>query len=138
MNNPELRKRVIRHIQDAVAHMFGLNVDELSKRERPPCSCDATAFKLEVLTIEGLVNFGGLTFGPDSIRDPFEDSFLRRMLENWAILASEYVDHLDPVNIPGTPHALQDLLKQVNKKSSKKNKSVSAARQSPRRRPAEP
>jgi hypothetical protein len=48
-------------------------------------------FKLEVLTIAGSVNFGGLTFGLDSIRDRLEDSFLRRMLENWAILASEYV-----------------------------------------------
>jgi hypothetical protein len=46
---------------------------------------------LEVLTIAGSVNFGGLTFGLDSIRDRLEDSFLRRMLENWAILASEYV-----------------------------------------------
>lgn len=63
------------------------------------------SFKLEALTIEGPVNFGGLTFGPDSIRDPFEDSFLRRMLENWAILASEYVDHLHPLNIPGTPQS---------------------------------
>jgi chromosomal replication initiator protein len=35
MNNPELRKRVIRHVQDAVAHMFGLNVDELSKESGP-------------------------------------------------------------------------------------------------------
>lgn len=35
MNNPELSKRTIRHIQDAVAHMFGLAVDELSKESGP-------------------------------------------------------------------------------------------------------
>jgi chromosomal replication initiator protein len=34
MNNP-LRKRTIRQIQDAVAHMFGLAVDELSKESGP-------------------------------------------------------------------------------------------------------
>jgi hypothetical protein len=84
-------------------------------------------FKLQVLTIEGPVNFCGLTFGPDSIPTPFEDSFLRRMLENWAILASEYVDHLHPLNRRGTPHTFQDLLKQVRKKSSKKKKAAGAA-----------
>jgi chromosomal replication initiator protein len=35
MNNPELRERAIRHIQDAVARMFGLAVDELSKESGP-------------------------------------------------------------------------------------------------------
>jgi chromosomal replication initiator protein len=34
MNNP-LRKRTIRQIQAAVAHMFGLAVDELSKENGP-------------------------------------------------------------------------------------------------------
>jgi hypothetical protein len=77
-------------------------------------------FKLQVLSIEGLVNFCGLTFKPDSIPSPFENSFLRRMLENWAILASEYIDHLHPLNLPGTPHILRDLLKNARKKSSKK------------------
>jgi hypothetical protein len=51
------------------------------------------------------------------------------MLENWAILASEYVDHLHPLNRRGTPHTFQDLLKHVHKKSSKKN---SAAQKHPR------
>jgi len=78
-------------------------------------------FKLQVLTIEGPVNFCGLTFGPDSIPTPLEDSFLRRMLENWAILASEYVDHLHPLNVRGTPHILRDILKVARKKSSKQS-----------------
>jgi hypothetical protein len=77
-------------------------------------------FKLQVLTIEGPVNFCGLTFGPDSIPKPFENSFLRRMLENWAILTSEYVDHLHPLNIRGTPHILREILKEARKRSSKK------------------
>jgi hypothetical protein len=78
-------------------------------------------FKLQVLTIEGPVNFCGLTFGPDSIPNPIENSFLRRMLENWAILASEYVDHLHPLNVRGTPHILRDILKEARKRSSKKS-----------------
>ena len=78
-------------------------------------------FKLQVLTIEGPVDFCGLTFGPDSIPKPLEDSFLRRMLENWAILASEYVDHLHPLNVRGTPHILRDILKVARKKSSKQS-----------------
>ncbi len=78
-------------------------------------------FKLQVLTIEGPVNFCGLTFGPDSIPTPVESSFLRRMLENWAILASEYVDHLHPLNVCGTPHILRDILKEARKKSSKQS-----------------
>jgi hypothetical protein len=76
-------------------------------------------FKLQVLTIEGPVNFCGLTFGPNSILKPFDDSFLRRMLENWAILASEYVDHLHPLNRRGTPHVFEDLRKHAPKKSSR-------------------
>ena len=78
-------------------------------------------FMLQVLTIDGPVNFCGLTFGPDTIPDPFEDSFLRKMLENWAIVASEYVDHLYPLNRRGTPHVLRDLLKVARKRSSKNN-----------------
>ena len=78
-------------------------------------------FKLQVLTIEGPVNFCGLTFGPDSIPTPLENSFLRRMLENWAILASEYVDHLHPLNVRGTPHILRDILKEARKKASKQS-----------------
>jgi hypothetical protein len=69
-------------------------------------------FALQRLTINGPVNFGGLAFGPDTIPDPFEDSFNRRMLENWAILYSEHVDHLHPINRRGTPHILWDILKQ--------------------------
>jgi hypothetical protein len=60
-------------------------------------------FNLQVLTIEGPVNFCGLTFGPDSIPTPLEDSFLRRML----------------VNVRGTPHILRDILKVARKKSLK-------------------
>lgn len=70
-------------------------------------------FKLQVLTIEGPVNFCGLTFGPDSIPNPLENTFLRKMLENWAILASECVDHLHTLNVRGTPHILRDILKEA-------------------------
>jgi chromosomal replication initiator protein len=35
MNNPQLGEPTIRQIQDAVAHMFGLAVDELSKESGP-------------------------------------------------------------------------------------------------------
>jgi hypothetical protein len=72
-------------------------------------------FKLQVLSVEGPVNFCGLTFGPDTIPNPFENSFLRRMLENWAIVASEYVDGLQPLNRRGTPHILRDILKEARK-----------------------
>lgn len=78
-------------------------------------------FRLQVLTIARPVNLCGLTFDSDTITNPFENSFLRRMLENWAILTSEYVDHLRPLNVRGTPHILADLLKEVRKRSSKKS-----------------
>lgn len=35
MNNLQLRRSTIKSIQDAVAHMFGLAVDELSKENGP-------------------------------------------------------------------------------------------------------
>lgn len=73
-----------------------------------------------MLTIESPVNFCGLTFGPDSIPTPFEDLFLRGMLENWAILASEYVDHLHPLNRRDTPRTFEPLdpgTQSSNKKS---------------------
>jgi hypothetical protein len=74
---------------------------------------------VQVLTIEGPVNFGGLIFGPDSIPTPFEDSFLRRMLENWAVLTSKYVDHLRPLNIPGSRRTFEGVINSARKRSSK-------------------
>jgi hypothetical protein len=68
-------------------------------------------FKLQVLTSEGPVNFGGLT--------------------------SEHVDRLHPLNIPGTPHTFEGALKEARKRSSRKNKATPAKPQKPRRgRPA--
>jgi hypothetical protein len=81
-------------------------------------------FRLQVLTIKGTINFCGLSFGPDSIPSPFEDSFLRKMLENWAILASEYVDHMQPLNRRGTPHILRDILKSARKRSRNRSGSI--------------
>jgi hypothetical protein len=77
--------------------------------------------KLQVLTIEGPVNFCGLIFGPDSIPGgPFADSYLRKMLENWAILASDCADHLYPLNLRGTPHAFRDTLKELRAKGHRR------------------
>ena len=43
---------------------------------------------------------GSLEVRPEILEETlFENSFLRKMLENWAILASEYVDHLYPLGI---------------------------------------
>ena len=55
-------------------------------------------FKLETLKLEGRVSFGGFTFGPESFADPYDNFFLRKMLENWAVLASEHGDDLYPLN----------------------------------------
>jgi hypothetical protein len=81
-------------------------------------------FSLEILAIEGPVSFCGLAFGPDSIPPPFENSFLRKMLENWAILASEHVEHLWPLNVRGTPHILADILKNARGARSRKANTV--------------
>jgi hypothetical protein len=81
-------------------------------------------FKLQALTIEGPVNFNGLVFGPDTIPGPFEDSFVRKLLENLAIVVSEYVDGLRPTNRRGTPHVFKDILKQARKRSRDKSKNA--------------
>ena len=59
-------------------------------------------FKLETLKFEDRVNFGGFSIVPESFDDPYDNFYLRRMLESWAILASEYADHLYPLNRRGT------------------------------------
>ncbi len=79
-------------------------------------------FKLQALKITGTVNLCGLILGPDTIPNPFEDSFVRKLLENWAILTSEYVDGLRPTNRRGTPHILKDLLKQRRQRPQNKKK----------------
>jgi len=76
-------------------------------------------FALQHLRIKGPVTFCGLTFGPDTIPDPLMDSFTRKMLENWAILYSEYVDLYHPINRRGTPHIFKDMLKNARKRSKK-------------------
>lgn len=80
----------------------------------------AGEFQLQVLMITGAVTMCGLTFGPNSVSNPLDDSFLRKMLENWAILASEHIDHFWPLNRRGTPHTLRNILKHHAKQSSKK------------------
>jgi hypothetical protein len=75
-------------------------------------------FTLQMLTIEGPINFCGLTIEPNSISNPFENSFLRKMLENWAILASEYADHMLPLNRRGTPNIFREMLRNARKSAS--------------------
>lgn len=83
-------------------------------------------FKLETLKIEGRVNFGGLTFEPESFADAFDNFFLRRMLESWAILASEYADRTYPSNRRGTKvkpifwYLAKEEQKQLAKKAKQK------------------
>jgi hypothetical protein len=107
--------------RDGVSEKGGLKALKLRPgwQVRGSIRNSAGDFTLQMLTIEGPVNFCGLSFGPNSIPKPFEDSFLRRMLENWVILASEYVDHLYPLNRRGTPHVFEDLLKSARQKSSR-------------------
>jgi hypothetical protein len=60
-------------------------------------------FKLETLKLEGRVSFGGFTFGPENFADdPHENFFVRKMLENWALLSSEHRDGLHPLNLRNT------------------------------------
>jgi hypothetical protein len=81
-------------------------------------------FKIETLEIVGHVNFGGFTFGPETFADAHGNFFLRRMLESWAILASEYADDLYPLNRRGTKvkPIFQDLAKKYKKQLAKKAK----------------
>ena len=81
-------------------------------------------FKLETLEIEGCVNFGGFTFGPESFADAYDNFFLRRMLESWAILASEHADQLYPLNRRGTKtkHIFQALATKYQQQLVKKAK----------------
>jgi hypothetical protein len=55
-------------------------------------------FKLETLKFEDRVNFGGFDIAPESFPDPYDNFYLRRMLESWAILASEFGDRTHPLN----------------------------------------
>jgi hypothetical protein len=59
-------------------------------------------FELQTLKLEGPVTFGGFTFGPENFEDAYDNFFIRRMLESWAVLASEHGDHLYPLNRRGT------------------------------------
>jgi hypothetical protein len=85
-------------------------------------------FKLEVLTIEGPVNFCGLIFGSDTIPSPFENSFLRKMVENRAIIAAEHIDNSYPLNRRGTLHVLRDLQKMARSSSAKTSKVIQTRR----------
>ena len=92
----------------------------------------AVDFKLETLEIEGRVNFGGFTFGPELFTGAYDDLFLRRMLESWAILASEYGDHLYPLNRRHPKpkrifEALAKQSKQVAKRAKRKQSTVAAS-----------
>ncbi len=79
-------------------------------------------FVFQTLEITGKVNFNYLTFEADTIPLPLDNAFIRRLLENWAILYSEYADHLHPLNSnwPREPGSLHDALKRIRKNAARK------------------
>ena len=78
-------------------------------------------FAFQVLEITGKVNFNCVTFEADTIPPRLDSVFIRRLLENWAILYSECADHLHPLNSnwPREPNSLHDSRKKISKKTAK-------------------
>jgi hypothetical protein len=78
-------------------------------------------FVFQVLEITGKVNFNCMTFEADTIPPPLHNVFIRRLLENWALLYSEWADHLHPLNSnwPREPGSLHDALKRFRKETAR-------------------
>lgn len=75
-------------------------------------------FSLEVLRVEGSIDFSGVKIN----QDIFKNTFGRRLLENWALLQSIQAEHPRHLNagLKQQGNGLRDLRKRVIEKSRKR------------------